>query len=214
MHQSVVRPARSLAPRRCHRPYRRRRPLPLLRRLPPQRSPAAQPTLPHAPTSADCAPPTPPASSLSRSSAREVRIAAFSLSGTFPPLSASISTTTRQSLSRPRLPRPRGALWPQQPLVRPGRNESLFPSLVFSFSRSSSSSLCASPSNKCTMAAASNLPRVFRSPPGPPGTCGLCGPPHPCFKNPASPVAYLGNLPSLAPRLSSRALPPLMLPSL
>src|SRR5258706_143455 len=49
MYQSALRSPRSLAPCRFHHASRQRRPLPLLRRLPPQRSPAARPALPHAP---------------------------------------------------------------------------------------------------------------------------------------------------------------------
>src|SRR5258708_28228050 len=62
MHQSAMRSPRPLAPRRCHRSPRRRRPLPLLRRLPPQRSPAARPALPYAPPLA-YRPPAPPSPS-------------------------------------------------------------------------------------------------------------------------------------------------------
>src|SRR2546427_1743835 len=63
MHQSALRSPRSLAPRRFHHSPRQRRPLPLLRRFPPQRSPAARPALPHAPPLAHRppAPPSPPA---------------------------------------------------------------------------------------------------------------------------------------------------------
>src|SRR5260370_8169228 len=50
----------SLAPRRCHHSSRHRRSLPLLRRLSPQRSPAARPALPHAPPLAHRAPASPP----------------------------------------------------------------------------------------------------------------------------------------------------------
>src|SRR5216683_2906623 len=50
----------SLAPRRCHHSSRHRRSLPLLRRLSPQRSPAARPALPHAPPVAHRAPASPP----------------------------------------------------------------------------------------------------------------------------------------------------------
>jgi hypothetical protein len=57
-----MRSPRPLAPRRCYRSPRRRRPLPLLRRLPPQRSPAARPALPYAPPLAYRAP-TPPSPS-------------------------------------------------------------------------------------------------------------------------------------------------------
>src|SRR5258707_10170692 len=44
-----MRSPRPLAPCRFHHAPGQRRPLPLLRRLPPQRSPAARPALPHAP---------------------------------------------------------------------------------------------------------------------------------------------------------------------
>src|SRR5712664_4351017 len=63
VHQSELRSPRPLAPRRSHRSPRRRRPLPLLRRFPPQRSPAARPALPHASPlpHRPPGPPTPPA---------------------------------------------------------------------------------------------------------------------------------------------------------
>src|SRR5712664_623011 len=57
-----MRSPRPLAPCRCYRSPRRRRPLPLLRRLPPQRSPATRPALPYAPPLAYRAP-TPPSPS-------------------------------------------------------------------------------------------------------------------------------------------------------
>ncbi len=59
MHQSAMRSPRPLASRRCHRSPRRRRPLPLLRRLPAQRPPASRPALPHAPPLPN-RPPSPP----------------------------------------------------------------------------------------------------------------------------------------------------------
>src|SRR5882672_10173193 len=66
MHQSAVRSSRSLAPRRFHHATRQRWPLPLLRRLPPQRSPAACPALPHAPPFPHRAPAPPSPSAIRR----------------------------------------------------------------------------------------------------------------------------------------------------
>src|SRR5216683_8075943 len=59
VHQSAMRSPRPLASRRCHRSPRRRRPLPLLRRLPAQRPPASRPALPHAPPLPNRPPPAP-----------------------------------------------------------------------------------------------------------------------------------------------------------
>jgi hypothetical protein len=53
MYQSSMRSTRPLAPRRRHPTLRPRRPLPLLRRCPPQRAAPARSALPHAPASAD-----------------------------------------------------------------------------------------------------------------------------------------------------------------
>jgi len=49
VYQSAMRSPRSLASRRCHHSSWKRRPLPLLRRIPPQRSSAPWSALPHAP---------------------------------------------------------------------------------------------------------------------------------------------------------------------
>src|SRR5258708_5993947 len=49
VHHPEMRPPRPLPPPRCPRSLGRRRPLPLLRRFPPHRPPAARPALPHAP---------------------------------------------------------------------------------------------------------------------------------------------------------------------
>src|SRR6266481_4370843 len=89
MHQSTLRSPRSLAPRRFHHSPRQRRPLPLLRRLPPQRSPAARPALPHAPPLPHRAPAPPTPSALTSEVAR---IPLLERSGTFPAYSASISS--------------------------------------------------------------------------------------------------------------------------
>src|SRR6267143_397175 len=64
MHQSALRSPRSLAPTRFHHTPRQTPSLSLLRRLPPQRSPAARPALPHAPPLPHRAPAATGASSL------------------------------------------------------------------------------------------------------------------------------------------------------
>src|SRR5579864_2034471 len=126
MHQPIVRLTRSLAPPRHHRPHRRRRPLPLLRRLPPQCPPTSKPALPHAPPRAHPAPPPPPppppplAAEVGRAAPRP-----GNLSGTFPPHPASIFTATRQSPLVPacRVPRcsmtgiPSRPSWPKRILL-------------------------------------------------------------------------------------------------
>src|SRR5208282_2788137 len=98
MHQSIVRPSRSLAPRRYHRPNLRRRPLSLLRRLPAHRSPAAQPPLPHAPAPAHGPPASPPSPAVT---AERLFRQPQRLVGNFSASSASISEATRHSSSRP-----------------------------------------------------------------------------------------------------------------
>ena len=70
VHQSAMRSPRPLAPRRCHRSLWRRRPLPLLRRFPSQRSPAARPALPHAPPLPHRPPAVAPAAPLANEPAR------------------------------------------------------------------------------------------------------------------------------------------------